>query len=244
MRKKGPLLICALMTISILIFNMKYENREANFPVKSDINSTNKPLEVKGAPMSGVIVIDPYENYEVSALPHIIPLSASQSAYILEIMDAASSVLADTSTLDAQEPLFGKGDFIWPKDLNKPTEVTKIYNKLKFKGMQLIFQRTDKHAPWTIVSIAILPRNFPKGNYEINFKDLISKKLNFQEVITQKYPGQSIEKINSFRYLLNNNKKIQYTFFENSEMKNMGDTYPSRFYSLEMKRLQPENSSN
>jgi hypothetical protein len=207
-----------------------------NFPPENDRRMPAKHSTEKGSAMDPSKISDPYESKNANLLPKLTPLTAIQKSYIIEIIKAASNVIENKTTLEAEERLFGNGEFFFDKDPNKPTEILITYRDLKFKPVKLKFQRQKKTSPWTKATIFIAPRNFPNGMYQLDFDRSFFSGMTLEKSIQSKHPDESIKKINTFRFVLNENQHIHYDFSAIADVPGLDEKLPSHFFTLEISK--------
>lgn len=187
--------------------------------------------------MSEAKIVGPYDLQEVNDMPAIVPMTDEQKLYLISVVAAALRVIIKKTTLDAEESLFGPGEYFWPKDPKKPIKVSKSYRSTRFRDLSLGFRRKDQDSVWSRVGISIHPRNFPDGVYFIDlsasfFADYVLKKS-----FAEDRPEESIERINVFEFSLKNSTQdIQLKFESREDISSLQDKYPKSFHYLKIIR--------
>lgn len=176
------------------------------------------------------------DDVDISALPKLTVLNGSEVDYFLRIVISADNILLKKSTLDSETNLLGQGNFFWPKNPAKPTELIKLYRDFQIHGMWMRFERVSKSQSWTKASLIITPRNFPDGCYQIKLGQSFWSNLNLKDISVREYAEQNPRKIRIYRYVLANNSKIQYEFFEDAEL-NQANDFPDKFFSINLSKL-------
>lgn len=180
-----------------------------------------------------------YDNTENEDLPGVIPFSDDQRKYVIEMLSAMLRVIEGTSDLGSEENMiFGDGKFFWPKDPAKPIKTSRYYLEENFRlsGITLSFERKDANSRWQRVDLAIEPRNFPIGVYDMGLPASVFRDFQLIRSAQETRPNESIHKPVVFYFSHKAIPDLTIKVEARSDLTSVDDPYPRTFHGLEIVR--------
>jgi hypothetical protein len=198
------------------------------------------PNAIQEKTMNMPKIIGPYDLHDVNTMPLIVPMTNEQKLYLISVVDAVLRVITKKTALEQEETLFGKGEFFWPKDPQKPIKVSKSYDyeNFRIKGLSLGFNRIDQNSVWSGAGITINPRNYPDGVYSMDLPASVFADFTLDKSFTEDRPEESIKRVNIFQFHLKSSQlNVKLQFEAREDVSSLQDKYPKSFHSLEITRI-------
>ncbi len=183
---------------------------------------------------------DPNATLELNQMPLVTTMSEEQRQYVGSILAATRRVIEGHSALESEEKkILGEGRYFWPKDPKKPIRVSKYFPAENFKmiGLALGFKRDTATSEWTQASLTVQPRNFPSGQYRMNYPRATF--ADFQLVRAEliiRHDGL-VPRVNVFHYVKKGDEKVTLTVEAHEDVSSLSDKYPSSFHLIKFKKL-------
>lgn len=180
-----------------------------------------------------------YDNVENEDLPRIVPFNDEQQKYVIELLSAMLHVIEGTSDLEVEEhKIFGEGKFFWPKDPTKPIKTLRYYLEENFRmsGIALSFERKDGHSSWQKADLAVEPRNFPVGVYDMGMPLSVFQDFQLIKSVQETRPNESIHKPVVFYFSHKAIRDLTLKVEARSDLTSVDDPYPRTFHGIEIVR--------
>lgn len=207
----------------------------------NDSSSANKcyvgKAELKGdVALSDIKIKDGYEFLDHKNIPPVVVMTDMQKDYLKTVIQAAFSVVLGDSTLEKEESIFGSGLFFYPKSPNKPTKVLRYYSSDNFKidTINLSFERKTQISPWVSCVLAIDPRNFPRGNYFMDFPPELFGDFILDKVYFEDRPTQSLKRVNVFVFHHKNKGNVKLMVEAAESVSSIEDKFPKGFHFIKL----------
>lgn len=180
-------------------------------------------------------IIDRYKNSELDDIPPTVPVTAEQQEYIAYLYKSMLDVIKQKKNLSENDPIFGKGEFFWPKDPSKPIKASISYDveNFKFGSISVGFGRKNSSSPWNSAGISIQPRNFPYGFFDMKFTKAFFDDLVLEKATTEERKNEAVKIVNVFLYKTKENDRgIKLRFDASPTVSDVKDKYPRSFHYL------------
>lgn len=178
-----------------------------------------------------------YDNIDNDDLPAIVPFNDKQREYIIELLSAVLRVIEGVSDLHSEEKkIFGEGKYFWPKDPNKPVRALRYYTDENFlvHGITLSFERKDELDNWKVAGLALQPRNFPRGVYEIGLPQSFFADFQLVKAAQETREGESISRPIVFYFSHKTIRGLTLKIETRPDVTRVNDRFPSTFYVIEI----------
>ncbi len=181
----------------------------------------------------------PYDHAEIWEIPPIVRLTDEQSYYVGELFFAVRRVIEGGASLEAEEvQILGQGEFFWPKDPGQPVLISRSYAPTNFRvpGINVRFERNHQDEPWKTVQMAVRPRNFPEGVYDMHLPPAFFADFLLKRVAKEQRPDERLDNPVVFYFEHRRRPDITLQVEARSDVAAMVDPYPSSFHALQISR--------
>ncbi|WP_374584862.1 hypothetical protein [Pseudoduganella sp.] len=176
-----------------------------------------------------------FDNIDPTKLPSTVPMSRERIAYLDSILKKMRKVIENGEQLDETDSLFGKGEFFWPKDPQKPIRTSLSFEagNFDFKSISLGFTRKSSGSPWVSAVLHVQPRNFPFGVFDMNLPQTFFSEFTLQRAYSQTREHESITTVNIFEFLSRQNGgKTVLVVEARPDVSSLSEGYPRSFHML------------
>jgi hypothetical protein len=180
-----------------------------------------------------------YDNVDNEDLPAVIPFNDEQRKYMIALLSAVLRVINGTSDLHSEEiKILGEGKYFWPKDPKKPVRALRYYTDENFlvHGITLSFERQDERASWQAAGLALQPRNFPHGVYDIGLPQSFFDEFQLIKTAQETREGESIPRPIVFYFSHKTIRGLTLKVQARPDLTSVNARFPSSFYVIEIAR--------
>lgn len=225
-----PCVLLAIFGVYTLIGMLK-SNYHKELNLMTD-QSINKPQPR---------IVAPHEGVDSLRIPAIVQFSDEQRIYVSEIVAALMRVMAEVSTLEAEEEkILGVGKFRWPKNPNEPIKTLKSYlgENFRMAGITASFQRDSEDAPWSKAGLTVHPRNFPAGVYSMRLPATLFDDFKLEKVVRENREEERIKMPVVFYFSHKKITNFALKIESRSDVTGVDDSFPPSFHAIIIIRSQ------
>ena len=197
----------------------------------------NMPLETHMKQSDKIAT--PYDDVEIWDVPRIVPFDEKQKTYVIDLIYAVRRVIEGSSNLEVEERIIlGEGKFFWPKNPSEPVMVERYYlsDRFRMSGISLSLRRADRGTPWVSAHLAVYPRNFPKGVYNMQLPPGIFEDFKLEKVIREERPEERIASPIVFYFKSKKKDGVNLIVECRDDLVGIQDAFPASFHLIRIMR--------
>jgi hypothetical protein len=162
------------------------------------------------------------------------PLNTEQQKQLQRTMIArAITILTGQITLDVEnDPVFGKGEYFWPKDPKKPIKAFAYFKKTTYPNVRIDFKRQDENASWTYAGLFFGGTTLQKSDGQLSSLYFSQLGLTFDSAYRKpdiNAPDDSNQGSNHFVFRLQSDPRIAVEFGGDQHLSDLSDKFPKMF---------------
>jgi hypothetical protein len=188
----------------------------------------------------------PYDNAENWQIPTIVALNDVQRSYVSEVLSALIRVIGEVSSLESEEKrTLGCGQFYWPKNPGEPIQVSKSYfgRDFRMSGIAARIERKSQSSSWVKAGLAVRPRNFPKGVYDMQLPPEVFNDFELKKVAQEEQQNERIKQPVVFYFEHKKIKHLSLKIAARDDVAQVADRFPSSFHMIEIVRGEMQSST-
>lgn len=211
--------------------------------VEKTADASDQQVRGKAIRMNEPKLTTRYDALGVTETPSVIPASVEQSLYVASLVRSVIEVLLQKTSLEnAEQTLFGEGQYFWPKAPQKPVRTSKSYDQNNFRVnfISLSFARTNENSVWSGAALSVTPKAFPRSAYQFAIPPNLFAGMILERTYAEERPANGsapARRVHIFEFSLNDGGvTLSLQFETRADLSNLKALHPVTFDLLKVKR--------